>query len=316
MIKSLQALPLIAIILLFLVALHIDTSITKQQWRALCVGILIALAIALPWHAMEFVRYGALFVHDYVLRHMQKITRVESNNGGDWRFYLRVLGEGLPLWRWLLAPALAFVAWQLVRQRDMRALLLLLWIFMPLVFYTLVPTKLPWYILPLYPALALSVAWLLSTVVPRRMMLQELLIAAMLVMTAVWDVRTVKPENRTGAVKTVGACVVKTTGAEERIGYFDPTPGSHDIRPSVRFYADRSMLRLSTRSEVEQWLAAGGSYIWTTADAMEQTPDRFVVVSQHENQRLLRLVGRPDSPLLTGSALLGDPISCQMSERL
>jgi hypothetical protein len=135
------------------------------------------------------------------------------------------------------------------------------------------------------------------------MLLQGLLVVALLGITAAWDARTVAPLDRTAAVKAVGQCAIKTTGADERIAYFDPTAGDPsdvelylNIRPSVRFYSDRAMLRLSNRPEVEEWLMTqSGNYIWTKAEWMEQIPDRFVIMSQDGDQRFLRAVDAADS---------------------
>jgi hypothetical protein len=69
-----------------------------MHWRALAIGLLAALMLALPWHLFELLSYGASFVHDYALIHAAKVTDVETDNGGDLTFYFNVLGEGLPRW--------------------------------------------------------------------------------------------------------------------------------------------------------------------------------------------------------------------------
>jgi len=302
-IKSLAALPIAAVVLLTVVLWRAaGVPITKQQWRALLCGALIALGIGLPWYLVEFAKYGALFLHDSLLIHLQGVSGVTGNNNGDWRFYLLVMAEGLPFWQWLLPPALALAAWRAAHQRDALALMLLLWVSVPFTLYSVARTKLPWYILPTYPALALLVAWFLWTVVPRQMLLQGLLVTALLGVTVAWDVRTIAPLDRAAAVKAVARCAVKTTGADETIAYFDPISRDPsgvepylNVRPSVRFYLDRPMLRLSDRAEVEEWLTQGGKHMWTKAEWMERIPNRFVIVSKQEDQRFLQAVDGPDS---------------------
>jgi 4-amino-4-deoxy-L-arabinose transferase-like glycosyltransferase len=66
-------------------------------------------------------------------------------------YYLPVLALGLVPWAGLLVPALARVA----RQRSRVDVFVLAWIALPLVFFSLAGSKLPGYILPCLPPLAL-----------------------------------------------------------------------------------------------------------------------------------------------------------------
>jgi 4-amino-4-deoxy-L-arabinose transferase-like glycosyltransferase len=94
-IKSLAALPIVALILLTIVVwCAAGVPFTKQQWRALLVGAFIAIGIVLPWYLVELIKCGTLFLHDALSIHLQGISSVTGNNRGDWRFYLLVIARG------------------------------------------------------------------------------------------------------------------------------------------------------------------------------------------------------------------------------
>ncbi|HYN89420.1 MAG TPA: hypothetical protein VER55_12865, partial [Ardenticatenaceae bacterium] len=252
-------------------------------------------------------RHGRAFLHDYVgLNLFGMATSAADDLAGDWRFYLGVLREGLPGWWWLVPVAAAFTVWRLARERDARAMLLLGWTVVPFLLYSVAATKLAWYILPIYPGLALMVGWLFATLLPRRPLWQSLALAALLLGTAAWNRRTLEALHLSWAVKSVGWCAVNAAAPDETIAFFDPARGYQsnqrpfwNIRPSVRFYADRPMAALWDRAAVEGWLLGGGRFIWSDEAAAAQIADLVEVVGREGDQRLLR---RAD---LAGSAVDG-----------
>ena len=125
-------------------------------------GILIALAIALPWYVAIAIRSdGAFFATALGWNALGKVTEVHQGHGGPPGFY-----SGL-VWItfWPAAPFLAALlgwVWASRRRADVQALLALvipLWIM-----FEAVATKLPHYVLPAYPALAMLVALALTDI--------------------------------------------------------------------------------------------------------------------------------------------------------
>ncbi len=138
------------------------------HWRALGAttllrGLGIVLLVALPWHAWEYVRHGAAFIDTYFGREMIYRSIEYGNTRPDERFFLVVLKDGLFPWSLLLPLAI----WRLTRTRAplalRPALLPALWSAIVIVLITASRVKLPWYVLPAYPALALLLARFVST---------------------------------------------------------------------------------------------------------------------------------------------------------
>lgn len=305
MIRSFSAAPIVLLLLLSALLWYWSGQpIGLRHRRSLAGGLLLAAAIALPWHLIELWRYGAQFWHDYGLIHLLKGRAAQDGNAGDWRFYFGVLRVGLPRWWWLAWPALALVAWHAAYRRDPRALLLLAWAVVPFGMYTLAVTKLPWYILPMYPALAIMVAWLLWDVLSPVPSLKGVALAGLLFFAAAWNYRSITPDDRSGAAKAVGACANRLAAADQPIGFFDPVAAGHpppirpsfNIKPAVRFYADRPMRALKSRMEVEQWLAEGQRLVWTDTASGRRIADLFMVAAEAGDQQLLRRVDRGAIP--------------------
>jgi 4-amino-4-deoxy-L-arabinose transferase-like glycosyltransferase len=123
-------------------------------------GMLLLLAITLPWlFAMstavpDFVRY-VLLVETAQRMGTDVLGRTEP-----WWYFLPILaGAALP-WTLVLAAALPD-GLRAIRARavDHRVILAVLWIALPLLFFSLSRSKRPQYVLPLVPAIAFLVAW-------------------------------------------------------------------------------------------------------------------------------------------------------------
>jgi 4-amino-4-deoxy-L-arabinose transferase-like glycosyltransferase len=133
----------------------------RRRWRAVLdpVGILLFVAIVLPWilavsnQVPDFLRYVM------VVETAQRLTTDTLGRGGPWWYFLPILlGAGLP-WTVVALSGLRLRHLQEGNALDRRAVFLLLWILVPLLFFSFSGSKRPQYILPLIPALGLLVAY-------------------------------------------------------------------------------------------------------------------------------------------------------------
>ena len=130
--------------------------------RTFRIAALSAAGLVLLWHGGMYLAYGSRFVDVYLGRHLleRATTSMEGHVGGP-DFYLDRLHRNFFPWVYLLPFALALALHE-ARTRRRGTTVLLGWIAVVFVLYTLVQTKISWYILPLYPALALLVARLVT----------------------------------------------------------------------------------------------------------------------------------------------------------
>lgn len=121
----------------------------------LWLGIGLGTLPVAGWYGAQFLRYGSAFWQHNLLD--QSATRiwdsVENNAGPPWYYLIELVKYGVP---WLIfLPAALRHTWQ--NHKLGWAKLVLVWSSLYFVAISLMATKLPWYILPLYPALALAI---------------------------------------------------------------------------------------------------------------------------------------------------------------
>jgi 4-amino-4-deoxy-L-arabinose transferase-like glycosyltransferase len=115
-------------------------------------GWLLTLLIALPWFVAIGVKtHGAFFDKAVRQNFLGKVGRGEQHHGQPPGYYLALFS--LTFWPGALASVLA-LPWTWRERRTREVLFLLAWILPTWVMYEAVGTKLPHYVLPLYPALA------------------------------------------------------------------------------------------------------------------------------------------------------------------
>jgi 4-amino-4-deoxy-L-arabinose transferase-like glycosyltransferase len=126
----------------------------REAWRRILspAAAILAAAVALPWYLLAWRENGQAFVDVFLLNHnLQRFTSTIHRHPGPFYYYLPVVLAGLAPWSGLVAPALARV-----RPRASRTeLLVVLWLLAPFAFFSLAGSKLPGYILPCLPPLAL-----------------------------------------------------------------------------------------------------------------------------------------------------------------
>jgi 4-amino-4-deoxy-L-arabinose transferase-like glycosyltransferase len=118
-----------------------------KQWHP--EGLLISIAIALPWYWAVLAANGYPFIEEFFLNHnLQRFTSTIHGHQRPVYFYIPVLMMLTFPWTFMLIPALR-------RSLDKNDWILLSWALVPLVFFSLSGSKLPGYILPSVAPLAM-----------------------------------------------------------------------------------------------------------------------------------------------------------------
>ena len=120
------------------------------SWR----GLGLFLLVVAPWHIVIARRHGALFADEFLVYHnLERFFSTVHQHPGAFYYYLPVLLGGLFPWTGLLLPAL----WHVAPRSRPADRFVLVWVALPLVFFSLAGSKLPGYILPCLPPLALLI---------------------------------------------------------------------------------------------------------------------------------------------------------------
>ncbi|PWK45838.1 lipid IV(A) 4-amino-4-deoxy-L-arabinosyltransferase [Pseudomonas sp. B21-040] len=144
--------------------------IWQKRWKELLiygpVAIVVAIVVSLPWvlavHSQEPDYWRFFFWHE----HIRRFAGDDAQHSEPWWYYLPLLVAFSLPWVALLPSALK-QAWQTRRQASIG--FLLLWMVIPLVFFSISKGKLPSYILPCLLPLAL----LLGNALADRLKLEQ-----------------------------------------------------------------------------------------------------------------------------------------------
>ncbi len=132
-------------------------SVVNKNYKSIGLGLVMiigATLIAGPWHILQYIRHGSDFLDDYFFEHVLKRGVDGLGHIQPPLWYLTVIKTSFRLW---LAPLLAGIVCLpfIDKNRRKEYLLLMLVIVYLFSFFTYSRDKLQWYIMPMYPFLAL-----------------------------------------------------------------------------------------------------------------------------------------------------------------
>jgi 4-amino-4-deoxy-L-arabinose transferase-like glycosyltransferase len=144
-------------------------------------GLLLFFAIAAPWFVLVALKNPEQPHFFFIHEHFERFFLTAHRREGAWYYFFAMLAPGIVPWLGLLPQSLA----QAVRREGTASqkaifqpkLMLLIWAVFIFAFFSYSSSKLPGYILPIFPALALLLALHLETVSRRSAMLAAALLA-------------------------------------------------------------------------------------------------------------------------------------------
>jgi len=127
-------------------------------------GLIIFFAIAAPWYVILSFRHGREFYEPVFGYFMYKrLVSPICNQSGPFYFYVPVLIGGMFPWTFFLP--LLVKEWAVMR-KEKPVLLLIIWSVVTFLFFSMIGTKLPNYILPVYIPLSIGFARVLRSPLP------------------------------------------------------------------------------------------------------------------------------------------------------
>ncbi len=123
------------------------------------IGILIFLAVAMPWYILEYLDQGERFIDGFFLKHnLDRFNTSLEGHSGSLFYFIPVVLIGLTPYTTLLIRAIRDIK---LWFRDDLTLFLIVWFGFVFIFFSLSGTKLPHYVIygytPLFILMALSI---------------------------------------------------------------------------------------------------------------------------------------------------------------
>ncbi len=144
---------LLGFILTLFILVNKDWKLLKNIY--LWLGIIFALTAVFSWYFLQYQAYGETFINvHFKSQSFDRLsTAVEGNNGSIFYYVIELLKYTMP---WLLfLPQGLILAWQ--NKAKSWGNLILIGFFIYLLTISFMNTKLPWYIMPVYPFFSLAV---------------------------------------------------------------------------------------------------------------------------------------------------------------
>ena len=134
----------------------------QRDWKLLGrlhwgVGVPVFLIVTLPWFIWVQLRNPEFFQFFFVREHFGRFALNEHHRSGAWYYFIAMLLIGGLPWSFMYFRA-TIASWRKPALENFAInpiRLLVLWVVTITVFYSVSQSKLPGYILPVYPALAL-----------------------------------------------------------------------------------------------------------------------------------------------------------------
>lgn len=196
----------------------------ERPWRVreAWIGCAVFIVLAGSWHAAMLVVHGQAFWSEYFVSQVfsRSVSTFDTDAAGPFAYFVTVFLGFLPF-----VPLLIGGGIRIWKERPVFPVVLLLFSGMVFVLYSLVTTKHRWYMVPVYPTLAL-----IAGCAPR---VPKLLVAIMLVIALGYSVMLDQAiPSAHPAVPGIVEQARKSNG---------PLDVSIDIAPAVLFYTDRKI---------------------------------------------------------------------------
>ncbi len=153
----------------------------RMRWLS---GLALFALVAVPWFVLvsqrnpEFARF--FFIHE----HVERFLTTSHRRTGPWWYFVPLLLAGLVPWTTLLPGALR-AAWRRQPGRFQPNRLMLCWAVVIFLFFSASGSKLPSYILPMFPALAVLIALHLNRLPAHRVATHALLMGVVALLALV-----------------------------------------------------------------------------------------------------------------------------------
>jgi len=143
----------------------------KKDWTVLkhssrWIGFAIFALMVVPWHVLMYQQHGVWFIEEYWNNvHIRRIFESEHPKTNNWYFYLQVTFGGILPWSFFLIPAVK-VIFKSIKEKIQdhgKLVFLLFWVFSVYLYTYPAQTKIASYILPVFPAIAMLLAYYVET---------------------------------------------------------------------------------------------------------------------------------------------------------
>ena len=254
----------------------------RPPFRYAVPAVMVAYLPLAAWYAWLLHLFGAWFIH---VHSIWLRNEAYGSLSPAWRRYTGAFEYAGMLaksyWPWL--PAMIAGLAVVIRRRDRRLWLLVFWVAVIFALCAVARSRVLRYMLPAYPAFSILAAIGLREFVPQRFLRGGMRIAtpvlALLVMVLAAFPRT---HFEAAEIRPIAKAATAATQPGERVAFYDGGEPRFDEDNQLQWYGDRYLIRLFSRSQLANALAAHRARVFI----IDQKSYRAYVLPYLRNQVL------------------------------
>lgn len=278
-----------------IVAVHlILTKRHKVLWSPwLISGVALALALPSIWYVSQYQLHGASSFASHLTFVKSKIY-VESAPAKWLTLFNYPLALLKYYWPWL--PFLIVGLWlevqSMVRRRDENAILLIVWVFLVLVPFSLVQTRYPRYLMPVFPAFSILAAISLDRWVPLARRRTFFTSVCLIGCIAIFLTFVFPPKARAADMVILVPVVETNSSPQQRVLIYSYEDGRTDYLNQFLWYSSRYALPVTDLNDLAIKLTAGEKAI-----VIIDKKSYFNLLRQipFETEHHIRILGQSDN---------------------
>jgi 4-amino-4-deoxy-L-arabinose transferase-like glycosyltransferase len=161
----------------------------------------IFLLTILPWHIYHYFKYGQEFITTYFIQHLINRAKYPLDFHFEGRlFYVKLILKDFNVWlaALLMVPIYLWKKSEIehVKKKELIILIMLL-IMLPFISITLVRTRIAWYALPMYPFIAIAIAFFIEKIIVAfKFRFEKYLYGLVIIVTAILSLTMINQKMR------------------------------------------------------------------------------------------------------------------------
>ncbi len=263
---------------------RVDVLGRSSYW----IGVMIAAAIALPWHLGQLFLYRSVGPREFTWPLTVRPFQVLDVPGSQWYYYVRVLVNKFHPWILVGVVTAPWCLFKAAKDREENTIFLSTWIFFIFLAVTVFHLKRSWFILPIYPALSVTIAYALSLVFRERRV-PFIRVMFLVIMALHIPYSHVFDHDYSRQIKALAVSAEAKVPKGEALVLYN----FHES-PAVSFYIGRASVMADSPDELAERLRTGFSYLLIKQEDMRLQPVSFLL----SKNRMLQVALQDDLALL------------------
>jgi 4-amino-4-deoxy-L-arabinose transferase-like glycosyltransferase len=233
---------LVGMFIVFMYAVVLMRYKRKVFVPRIALTLVASLVVFMPWNVYAYIHYETEFVHEQIYNISHVNEGLEGHDQPFWYF----LDRARINWNELIYLHVLIFGYAAARRKEAGHLILLIWLVVPYVLFSMVSTKMPAYVAICAPAIFCMIAYAVFQI--KHPYARNIILIATIALAIRYSVERIKPMERFGGQNTIVQLPEFDKDSNKRIVLF----GCQDPIQTMYFYDVVAYARYPTVEELER----------------------------------------------------------------